>query len=515
MFGKKSNEKSREERNIAHTGGEDVRSDDPGRVKTGIPRLDHILKGGFLRGGTYVVFGPPGCGKTILGNQICFNFVDMHGARCAYLTLLTESHGKLISHLRSMRFFKEEPIATQAIHHVSGFRVLEKEGAGGLLNLVRDTLHSTRAKFLVVDGLESIVASSKTEPEFKKFVHELMLLTSVYECTTLLCAAESGMHPRSEATVVDGVFELSLKLHGPRALRELTVHKFRGSDFLQGRHEVEITDKGLQIHPRTEIQFDKPPGNACEERIRMPFGVKSLDHMLHGGPFSGSSTAIIGAPGTGKTSFGISYLVEGARQGHPGVYFGFYEPPPRLIEKATAIGIELEKYVQNGMIEIMWQPPLEQYLDSLAEQLLEKLRAEQLDQSRRRRLFIDSLAGFWSATAYDERIGRFLSAFTNQLRMLDITSLISDDLSLFKPEIEVRNPELTSVCETVILLRTVELRSQLHRLVSIMKMRESDYDSSIREFRITKKGIEVASSFESAEQILSGQARTVRREPNA
>jgi circadian clock protein KaiC len=216
---------------------------------------------------------------------------------------------------------------------------------------------------------------------------------------------------------------------------------------------------------------------------------------------------VIGAPGVGKTLLGLSFLIEGAKKGDCGILFGFYEPPPRLIEKAEAVGLPLRKYVDEGLIEIMWMPPLEHYLDALAEQLLETLRTQQLDQRQKRRLFIDGIEGFRSAAAYPDRMGRFLSAFVNQLRMLDITTLFSDGIGLHPPTMEVPNTELVYVVENVIALRNVELRSRLYRLISIMKMQESDYDRSIREFNITNNGIEVADSFESAEHILTGHAR--------
>jgi circadian clock protein KaiC len=174
------------------------------------------------------------------------------------------------------------------------------------------------------------------------------------------------------------------------------------------------------------------------------------------------------------------------------------------MEKAGQVGIELEKYVAQGLIEVIWQPPLEHMLDSLAEQLLEKIRDRPVP---RRRLFIDGIEGFRAASVYPDRMPRFLSAFCNQLRMDDVTAVVSEELGLFRPDIEMPNPELANVVETVIMLRYVELRSQLYRLLSIMKMRESRYDTSIREFRITDTGLEVAASFESAEAILTGHAR--------
>nr|WP_301340411.1 ATPase domain-containing protein [Corallococcus exercitus] len=237
----------------------------------------------------------------------------------------------------------------------------------------------------------------------------------------------------------------------------------------------------------------------------MPFGIPRLDDALRGGVLSGSTTLLLGAPGTGKTLLGLHFLLQGAREGQPGVYFGFFETPPRLIEKAEGTGMgDLKKYVDEGLIEIQWQPPLEHNLDSLAEKLLERIEERKVD---RLRLFIDGVSGFRSAAVYPDRMGRFFSALTHQLRMMDVTTLYSDETPLFSPGVDMPQPEAASTVENVILVRYVELRSQLYRLLSIMKMRESAYDSGIREFSISEKGIRVADTFESAESILTGHAR--------
>ena len=486
------------------------------RIRTGVKRLDYILKGGFLRNGVYSLFGPPGGGKTILANQACFNHARLDGGRCVYLTLLVESHTKMLQHLRSLEFF-DPSVVGEALYYISGYHVLKEAGLAGLLGLIRETVVARKPTLFVIDGLENTEQYAATEQEYKEFLHELQAFTALAGCTTLLCAV-SHHNDRVSAhhTIVDGIVELSDQLIGPRAVRELTVHKFRGSDYLRGRHEVEITAKGIQIHPRTEIQFDKPAGAAREERTRMPFGVAELDAMLYGGLPSGSTTALLGAPGTGKTLLGLHFLLDAARRGHKGIYFGFYEPPPRLCEKAAQVGLDLEPYIEKGLIDLIWQPPLEHYMDSLAEQLLEKLQRDNASTSRTR-LFIDGIEGFRAASIYNDRMPRFLSAFTNQLRMLDVTTLITEELPLFQSDVTMPNPQLGNVVESILLLRYVELNSQLYRLLSIMKMRESAYDTSIREFRIRDNGIEIAQSFQSAEAILSGQPRlhvkTKRRRP--
>ena len=82
----------------------DVRS--MARIETGVPGFDEILNGGLLSGGVYIVEGAPGCGKTILGNQICFHRAAA-GESTVYITLLAESHTRMISHLRTLSFFRQ------------------------------------------------------------------------------------------------------------------------------------------------------------------------------------------------------------------------------------------------------------------------------------------------------------------------------------------------------------------------------------------------------------------------
>ncbi|MDC0715175.1 ATPase domain-containing protein [Stigmatella sp. ncwal1] len=479
------------------------------RLLTDVPRLDFITKGGLLKGDCYSVMGPPGSGKTVLANQIAFNHVK-RGGRALYVTLLSESHARMLANLEAMTFFDPSVIPSK-LHYISGYRELEQEGLKGLLELVRRAAQDHQATLLIIDGMDAAKEFARSDLSFKRFLQSLQTFTSILGATVLLLSPhhEGEVHP--ESTAVDGVFELSLWLSGPRAVRELVAMKFRGSDSLLGKHEVEISDRGIVIHPRTEVQFANPQDNGREDRIRMAFGIPRLDESIHGGVLSGSTTMLLGSPGTGKTLLGLHFLLQGAREGQPGVYFGFYETPPRLIEKAAGVGLsDLQKYVDNGLIEIQWQPPLEHNLDALAERLLERIHERKVN---RLRLFVDSVAGFRSAAVYPERMGRFFSALSHQLRMLDVTTLYSEETPLLSPGVDSPHPEEAAYVENIILLRYVELRSQLYRLISVMKMRESLYDSGIREFSISEEGISVAGTFNSAESILTGHARLTGNVP--
>ena len=105
------------------------------RVPTGIPGLDTVLGGGLLKAGIYIVRGEPGAGKTILGNQFCFNHAAA-GHHAVYVTLMAETHDRMMQHMQTMSFFERARIP-DGVYYVNGFRVLEEEGITGFIDLLR------------------------------------------------------------------------------------------------------------------------------------------------------------------------------------------------------------------------------------------------------------------------------------------------------------------------------------------------------------------------------------------
>ena len=158
-----------------------------GRVDTGVPGLDTILEGGLLTGGVYIVEGPPGSGKTILGNQICFHRAS-RGDSTIYITLLAESHTRMIAHLRGMAFFRADLIAS-AIYYISAFKVLEDAGLDGLLKSIQGSVYSRGASFIVLDGLVSAEEFAPSARAYKKFIHELQTISGMTGCTVLLLSS--------------------------------------------------------------------------------------------------------------------------------------------------------------------------------------------------------------------------------------------------------------------------------------------------------------------------------------
>lgn len=202
------------------------------RVASGVPGLDAVLYGGFLRGGLYLVQGPPGMGKTILANQILYGQAA-EGGRALFVTVLSENHGRMMAHLRPMRFFDETLIPEQ-VAYISAYRALEDDGLKGLANLIRREVMARRAGLLVIDGMSAVQAAVGAELDIKRFTHELQTMASSTNCTMFLLTSAVGAMSAPEHTMVDGLIELRQQFHGARSERRITVHKLRGGRYLEG-----------------------------------------------------------------------------------------------------------------------------------------------------------------------------------------------------------------------------------------------------------------------------------------
>ena len=470
------------------------------RIDTGVPGLDEVLNGGLIAGGVYIVEGAPGCGKTILGNQICFHRAAA-GDSTVYITLLAESHTRMIAHLRSLDFFRAELVG-KSIYYLSSFKILEAQGLDGLLKSIRETIRDRAASFVVLDGLISAEEFAASPRDFKKFIHELQTVTGMSGCTVLLLSStERGGTFRPEHTMVDGIIELGDTLSGVQSLRHLLVRKMRGTSQLRGRHAVDITNAGIKIRPRIETSLRRPEENepAPPTSERADFGIAGLDEMLRGGLPGASSTLIVGPSGSGKTVLGMQFLAAGVKRDDVGLYVGFYERPGSLIQKDLRLGLGLAKAHDEKRVHFFWEAPIEGVLDAVVDRLLRAVTEYNVT-----RVCFDGLHGFRHHAEYPERTRAVFSALAAELTRRGVTTVYTIETShLVGPTIEIPIDGVSALADNIIVLRHVESRSQLHRLLSILKLRDSAYDPSIREFLIADHGLRVADTFETADRILA------------
>lgn len=139
------------------------------RFPSGIAGLDRILGGGLFIGGNYMVMGPPGAGKTILGNQLCFHHIST-GGRAIYLSLLAETSSRLLAALEPFTFYTPDPVG-DTLTYFSGYGVLEREGLEGLLKLIRTETRSRRATLLVLDGT-AVLEGVSSQQDWMRFLHD-------------------------------------------------------------------------------------------------------------------------------------------------------------------------------------------------------------------------------------------------------------------------------------------------------------------------------------------------------
>lgn len=470
------------------------------RLPTGVAGLDGVLQGGLPRGALYLVTGGPGTGKTVLCSQVAFHRAAA-GENVLYVTSFSESHARLLSNLESFSFFDRSLIQSR-ITLLSSVSALEAGGIEAFHSMLGQAVRTHRASLLVIDSLAAVSELAASSFAYRKFLRELGALLTLVGCTALLIAPRTEGPEGLERFVADGILDLELRTLKMRQTRELAVSKFRGSPHLGGQHIFEISGSGITLYPRREAmrlpqELDTP---AAPQKSR--FGISGLDDMLRGGVPPASVTALLGAPGSGKTLLGLHLLAEGLREGQRCLYFGFYETPSRLLSKAEGVGLRLREHVEAGRLELQWRQPTEQFLDAIAMQLVEGVRRQNAQ-----RLFIDGVDGLLQAAAHPERFTSFFTALSNELRALQVSTAISMETSFGGPELGLAPVGLSAGVENIVFMRYVELRSRLHRLISILKVRESDYDPSLRAFHITSQGLEVEGSSERAEEVLGELAR--------
>ncbi|CAA9356031.1 MAG: hypothetical protein AVDCRST_MAG71-3044 [uncultured Lysobacter sp.] len=453
------------------------------RISTGDAGLDRVLNGGLFRGAVTILQGTPGAGKTTLANQIAFEN-SRRGGSTVYITLLAESHGRLTASMGNMEFFDDAEVG-QSIHYVSGYNILVDEGTQGLLRLIGAEARTRQANLVVLDGLFVLGDACTTESQYRKFVNDLALQAELMGSTVLLLTNSERSASSPEYTMVDGWLELGRYTTDSRSARFIQVHKLRGSGFVSGRHKLRISLKGIEALPRVESYLGHTP-RIPEGDARVPSGVAGLDRMFHGGIPVHSTTLLWGASGTGKTTFGFQFLAACTRE-EPGLLFGFYETPGEILGNARLRGIDLETLVNEGIVHIIWHPPTEHDLDELGHVLLDHVHAHGT-----RRLFLDGIDAFERVAQEPERLQRYLTALTYELRNAGCTALYTAEVpELYGEQPFVLAGNRSAIGQNIVLLRYAQEREAMRRTMALVKVRESDFDHRAHEFRITSSGIEV------------------------
>jgi circadian clock protein KaiC len=451
------------------------------RVPTGVPGLDLVLGGGFLRSGVYILQGMPGAGKTILANQVAHRHAA-DGGQVVYVTMLAESHARLLQHLSAFEFYDPAAVPDR-IYYVSAFDALRTAGLKGVVDLLRKEMRNRKAGILVLDGLVMAATAAGSEEELKVFISDIQSHSVLTGCTTLLLTSEDADRPVSaEQTMVDGIVLLREKAYGPRRERNIEVVKFRGSATLRGNHTFLIGDSGITVHPRLEAwRRGGPDANVMAAGVST--GVAGLDRIFDiGGYAKGSVTVMCGSSGSGKTTLALHFLAA-AGPAEKSLVFGFYESPKLLQEIARLQGISQDLARAGAGVEFLWHPFGENVLDELAADLL-----AHVERVRPARVVIDGVGGFYACPTFSERGGSFLAALVNELRRLGTTTLITVEEMQPGGAIPTDTASMSALADTIVNFRVMH-EDAVRRFLWIGKSRLSRADLRVREFHLGDKGL--------------------------
>jgi circadian clock protein KaiC len=216
---------------------------------------------------------------------------------------------------------------------------------------------------------------------------------------------------------------------------------------------------------------------------RIMTGTRELDEMLGGGLIDVSATLLLGPTGSGKTTFGLHFLAQATPEA-PAIMLGFYENPVRLANKAASIGFDLEAAMESGAVELIWFPPSELVVDELAWGLLEKVKARGA-----RRVFVDGIVALRDNLIVTERLPYVLNALNSKLAELGAAVVYTSEVrDMHAPEF-LPTDEVSLIVENVIILTYLRQEDVLRRRLSVLKLRESNFDPRAKEFHVGPTGI--------------------------
>jgi circadian clock protein KaiC len=438
----------------------------PDRLHTGVRNLDGICDGGIVHGSLIAISGPPGSGKTILAQQICFHNATPH-ERVLYFGTLSEPTAKLLRNLRQFSFFQPEKLGG-TIEFVDLGGVGKADAITEASALITSHLKRVKPTIIVIDSFKAFDDLARSRQELRSFGYEIAVTLMAWEATTFLLGefGPSEYQTNPLFSIVDGLCVMSQREVLGEHQRFLQVVKMRGTGHSRDEHPFAITDRGIDIFAaRTLARRDSPRKPAQVERCRT--GIAKLDEVIGAGIPRGASLLLSGVAGTGKTVLSLEFLYRGAQAGEKGILFSFEETEDRLRAAARSFGWQLDREIERGMVEIVFIPQPEIMVEAHLVMMRERIAA-----LGAKRVVIDSLSVFLHKIAdpqqYREKVYHLCSIVQNA----QAVALFPTDVPYGTTQISRFGVEET-VVDGVIVLRSIEEGLERQRYIEVYKLRDS------------------------------------------
>ena len=473
------------------------------RAPIGVEGIDDILQGGLIRGRLYLLDGAPGAGKTTLALQFLLEGVRS-GERCLYVTLSetkeelaagARSHGWLLDGIEVLELIaSEDELDGQA--EVTMYLPVEVE-LTKTTRQVLEAIERVRPERMVLDSLSELRMLAQSSLRYRRQILALKQFFIGRKCTVLLLDDRTAEGPDLQLqSIAHGV--ISLDHRAPaygQAQRQLQVVKFRGSNFRSGFHDFAIRKGGLAVFPRLTaaehgVDFARTPISS---------GVVALDELLGGGVDRGTSTLLVGPPGSGKSTVSVQYAATAAARGEHAAIFAFDESRSILLTRSKSLGLEVREGRGPGEIMIRQIDPAEISPGEFAQTVRKSVQDDHA-----RVVVIDSLNGYLNAMPEDQ----FLTAQLHEL----LSFLNNEGVATFLVVAQsglmggnMRAPvDASYLADAVIMLRMYEHLGKVKKAVSVLKKRSGSHEEAIRQIWFDAEGIHLSEPLVQLRGVLTG-----------
>jgi circadian clock protein KaiC len=477
------------------------------KCPTGIRGLDEITKGGLPRGRSTLICGSAGSGKTLFATEYLMRGAMDYAEPGVFMTF-EEKPEDLAKNIISLGFDLSDMVSRNLIAtdhvYIARSEIAEtgEYDLEGLFIRLGNAIDSIGAKRVVLDTIEALFSGLSNVAILRAELRRLFDWLKERGVTAIV-TGESGDKTLTryglEEYVADCVILLDFRIEEQIATRRLRIVKYRGSSHGSDEYPFLIDDRGVSILPISSLGLDYP---VSTERIST--GVPKLDAMLGGkGFYRGSTILASGTAGTGKTSLSATFADAACLRGERCLYFAFEESPRQIIRNMDSIGIDLGRWVKKGLIRFHSARPtlygLEMHLATFHKAI----------EAFKPRVFIVDPISNLIAAGTASAVKSILTRLIDYLKMNEITTFLTD-LTHFGGSLERTSEEISSLIDTWLLLRDIELRGERNRGLYILKSRGMVHSNQIQEFLLTNQGIDLIDIYTGSGEALTGSARAVQ-----
>jgi circadian clock protein KaiC len=474
------------------------------KVPTGIAGLDEITGGGLPKGRPTLVCGGAGSGKTLLGIEFLVRGATQFNEPGVFMSF-EESAEELTKNVASLGFDLNRLTASKRLFidyvHIERSEIEEtgEYDLEGLFIRLGNAIDSIGAKRVVLDTIKSLFAGLPNPSILRAELRRLFRWLKKKGMTAII-TGERGDNALTrhglEEYVSDCVILLDHRVSNQISTRRLRIVKYRGSTHGTNEFPFLIDERGIAVMPITSLGLRHTVTNQ-----RISTGIPRLDTMLGGkGYFRGSSILVSGTAGTGKTSVAAHFVDAACRRGEQSVFFAFEESPSQIIRNMRSIGINLQQWVEKGLLKFHAERPtvygLEAHLASMH---------KVIDEFKPKVVIVDPVTNL-SAVASETDVKAMLTLLLDQMKSNQVTALFTTLTGAGGP-LEQTEVGMSSLADTWLLLRDIELGGERNRGLYILKSRGMAHSNQIREFLLTDKGVDLIDVYVGPSGVLTGSAR--------